>query len=195
MDEGQGGKTFCTRMSVATYGAVAAIWKLYRPVSLFMQALASLVLPAFSRIAAESNSDDSLIWEALKVGILLSVAVALYSILVSVAGKTIFEIIYEGKYNDYWLLIPIFGIGISASTMTNVFISALKSSGLVREAIRLLGVQVSGTLSLAIPLLAIVGLYPAIAVGAVTYPLTSWLAYKRLSQSQVQNRNTNVMAS
>jgi len=120
-------------LSLTASAAVAATWTLYRPISQFMQALGSLVLPAFSRTASEPDGYKRLKQRVIGITAIFASAVALYALVASIFAKPILHFLYAGKYDEHWILVILFGVALVFSTMTGVFISALKAVGRVKE--------------------------------------------------------------
>jgi O-antigen/teichoic acid export membrane protein len=130
--------------------AVAATWTLYRPISQFMQALNSLVLPAFSRLALKPDGQKHLRRKVIGVAGLFASAAFLYALSVSIFARPILHFLYAGKYDEHWMLIVLFGIAFVFSVMTGIFVSALKAVGRVRESTKVWLVSTFATATLAI---------------------------------------------
>jgi O-antigen/teichoic acid export membrane protein len=162
--------------------AVAATWTLYRPISQFMQALNSLVLPAFSRLASEPDGQTHLRRKAIGVAGLFAGAAFLYALTVSIFAKPILHFLYAGKYDEHWMLIVLFGIAFVFSVMTGIFVSALKAVGRVRESTKVWLISVLGTVILSVPSMLTLGVEGALMTFAGSYILAGLLAYRYMNK-------------
>jgi O-antigen/teichoic acid export membrane protein len=160
--------------------AVAATWTLYRPISQFMQALNSLVLPAFSRLASEPDGQTHLRRKAIGVAGLFAGAAFLYALTVSIFAKPILHFLYAGKYDEHWMLIVLFGIAFVFSVMTGIFVSALKAVGRVKESTKVWLVSTFATATLAIPFMKIWEVEGAVTAATVSYLIAFFIAMLNL---------------
>jgi O-antigen/teichoic acid export membrane protein len=149
--------------------AVAATWTLYQPISQFMQALNSLVLPAFSRLASEPKGQKHLRRKVIEVAGLFAGAAFLYALTVSIFAKPILHFLYAGKYDEHWMLIVLFGIAFVFSVMTGIFVSALKAVGRVKESTKVWLISTFATATLAIPFMKIWEVEGAVTAATVSY--------------------------
>jgi O-antigen/teichoic acid export membrane protein len=161
---------------------VAATWTLYRPISQFMQALNSLVLPAFSRLASEPDGQKHLRRKVIGVAGLFAGAAFLYALTVSIFAKPILHFLYAGKYDEHWMLIVLFGIAFVFSVMTGIFVSALKAVGRVRESTKVWLISVLGTVILSVPSMLTLGVEGALMTFAGSYILAGLFAYRYMNK-------------
>jgi O-antigen/teichoic acid export membrane protein len=160
--------------------AVAATWTLYRPISQFMQALNSLVLPAFSRLALKPDGQKHLRRKVIGVAGLFAGAAFLYALTVSIFAKPILHFLYAGKYDEHWMLIVLFGIAFVFSVMTGIFVSALKAVGRVKESTKVWLVSTFATATLAIPFMKIWEVEGAVTAATVSYLIAFFIAMLNL---------------
>ncbi len=156
-------------LGLTASAAVAATWTLYRPISQFMQALASLVLPAFSRTASEPDGYKRLKQRVIGITAIFASAVALYALVASIFAKPILHFLYTGKYDEHWMLLILFGVALVFSTMTGIFISALKAVGRVKESTKAWFISTLVTVTLAIPFMKAGGVEGAVAAAVGGY--------------------------
>jgi O-antigen/teichoic acid export membrane protein len=149
--------------------AVAATWTLYRPISQFMQALNSLVLPAFSRLASEPEGQKHLRQKVIGIAVLFASVASLYALTVSIFAKPILHFLYAGKYDEHRMLVVLFGIAFVFSVMIGIFVSALKAVGRVKESTKVWLISAFATATLAIPFMKIWGVEGAVMAAVVSY--------------------------
>jgi len=114
-------------LGLAASAVVAAVWNLYRPVSLFIQSLGFVLLPLFSRWVSEGVAPRELRRWALRLAFLFGGAVLIYGILLTLLAKPVLDFLYAGKYVEHWLLVGMFGLSTTASTVTGMFVLLLKA--------------------------------------------------------------------
>ncbi|MEM4202805.1 MAG: hypothetical protein QXS54_01920 [Candidatus Methanomethylicaceae archaeon] len=169
-------------LGLAASAAVAAVWNLYRPVSLLMQSLGLVLLPVFSRWISEGMESRELRRHATRFALLFGGAVALYGLLLTVGAKPLLHLLYAGRYDEHWLLVGLFGLSTAASVATSVFLCALKALGrtqVVSEVWGLSAVLVS--LSSGI-LIAMGGLEVALVGFALSYLIAGIIAYSKITR-------------
>jgi O-antigen/teichoic acid export membrane protein len=164
-------------LGLVASAAVAATWTLYRPISQFMQALDSLILPAFSRLTSEPDGQKHLRRKVIGVAGLFAGVAFLYALTVSIFAKPILHFLYAGKYDEHWMLIVLFGIAFVFSVMTRIFVSALKAVGRVRESTKVWLIPTLATAMLSVPSMLTLGVEGALMVFAGSYILAGLLAY------------------
>jgi len=166
-------------LGLAASAAVAATWTLYRPISQFTQALSSLVLPFFSRIASEPEGQKHLRRKVIWVGMMFAIFAASYALIVSIIAKPILHFLYVGKYDEHWGLVALFGLAFVFSTITGVFTSALKAIGQVKESTKVWFVSIFVTVGLSIPFIKIWDIEGAVIVFTISYLCAAFLAIYR----------------
>ncbi len=162
--------------------AIAATWTLYRPVSQFVQALGLLVLPTFARMTSRLDGTRSLRRPAMALAALFGSGVAAYAFLASLYAEPLLHLLYGGKYDEYWRLVPLFGVSIVVSTGTGFFILALKASGHVRDASLVWGLSAGLVLVTVTPLMMVAGVEGAVMSAAFAYSAALVASYRRLRQ-------------
>jgi O-antigen/teichoic acid export membrane protein len=167
-------------LGLAASAAVAAVWTLYRPIGQVMQALGSLVLPAFSRMAVGPGGRSRLKRRAMGIAALFAGVVALYALIVGVFAEPILHFLYRGKYDNHTMLVALFGMVMVSSMLVGVFVSALKAIGRVKETTRVWLISTLATSMLAFPFMRTWGANGALLAFAGSYLLASLLAYKYL---------------
>jgi O-antigen/teichoic acid export membrane protein len=171
-------------LGLAASAAVAAVWNLYRPVSLFMQSLGLVLLPAFSRWVSDGMETHQLQRRATRFALLFGGAVALYGLVLTIGAKPILHLLYAGKYDEHSLLVALFGLSTAASMATGMFILALKAYGrtdVASEAWALSAVLVSLS---SVPMMKAAGLEGAILSAMLAYSIACWRAYVRFHKAK-----------
>ena len=156
----------------------AAMVNLYRPVSLFMQSSPLLFLPALSA----SANDEVVLHKAKTLSWLFGGSVFLYSILLSVLSTPILNLLYAGKYNDYGILVPIFGVAITASASAQIFSIALKAQGKVKYASQISRNSAIVLVVVAIPMILVAGIIGAVGALAIGYVVAAVTARLKIRE-------------
>lgn len=169
--------------------AVAAVWNLYRPVSLFMTSLGLVVLPVFSRWVSEGMVNQEFHRRATRFALIFGGVVLLYGLLLTAVAKTVLHLLYAGKYDQHWLLVGLFGLSTTASVATGMFVSALKAQGHTRAVSEIWGLSAILVALASIPLMLIAGLEGAILSAMVAYSVACWRAYTRLRACDAVEEN------
>ena len=172
-------------LGLAASAAVAATWTLYRPISQFMQALSSLVLPFFSRIASEPKGQKYLRRKVIWVGMMFAIFAASYALIVSIIAKPILHFLYAGRYDEHWMLVVLFGVGFVFSAMTGVFVAALKAVGRVKESTKVWLISALVTVTLAIPFMKAWDVEGAVAAAGVGYLIAFFIAKLSIHREDV----------
>jgi O-antigen/teichoic acid export membrane protein len=134
-----------------------------------MQALNSLVLPAFSRLASEPEGQKHLRQKVIGIAVLFASVASLYALTVSIFAKPILHFLYAGKYDEHRMLVVLFGIAFVFSVMIGIFVSALKAVGRVKESTKVWLISAFATATLAIPFMKIWGVEGAVMAAVVSY--------------------------
>ncbi|HDD44313.1 MAG TPA: hypothetical protein ENG63_05585 [Candidatus Desulfofervidus auxilii] len=164
-------------LGLAASAAIAAIWNLYRPLSLLFQSSASIFLPVFSNWL---NTGMPLIEFRKRVINLVIIFIGIfltYGILITCFSKLILNFLYCGKYDRYILLVPLWSIALSASISINLFNMALKALGLVRYSSIIWGMSTGITLTLGIPMILFFGINGALLCLTFSYILAAVVSF------------------
>lgn len=167
-------------LGLAASAAVAAVWNLYRPVTLFMQSLGLVFLPMFSRWVSAGINSLELRRRATRFALLFGGAVAMYGLVLTIGAKPLLHLLYAGKYDEHWLLVALFGLSTAASTATGMFILALKACGRTEVASGVWGLSAVLVCLGSVPLMKVAGLEGAILSVMMAYSIACWRAYKHI---------------
>ena len=167
-------------LGLGASAAVAATWNIFRPISLAMQSMSLLVLPTFSKLSRKET--HRYLWKRLviRTALLFAGGVLFYGMVMSIFAKPVLNFLYQGKYDDCWLLVTLFAISMTASAITQILVLALKSANKVELASAVWGVSAIGTLILGVPLMLTLGLEGALGAFAFSYILAAMSALSKL---------------
>ncbi|GIW47798.1 MAG: hypothetical protein KatS3mg078_1675 [Deltaproteobacteria bacterium] len=171
-------------LGLAASAVVAAVWNLYRPVSLFMQSLGLVILPTFSRWVDQGVPASELKRRVSRMALLFGVGVALYGLILTAAAKPVLHFLYTGKYDEHWVLVGLFGLSSAMSVATGMFVSLLKAHGRVDvvSAIWMMGVLLTAVLS--VPFMYLAGVEGAVVAAFIAYTVAFWRAIKKVEVSK-----------
>jgi O-antigen/teichoic acid export membrane protein len=178
-------------LGLAASAAVAAVWNLYRPVSLLMNSLGLVLLPVFSRWVSEGTGGSELRRRAMRFALLFGGAVALYGLLLTVVAKPLLHLLYAGRYDEHWLLVGLFGLSTAASVATGLFLFVLKALGRTQAVSEVWGLSAVLVSLSSIPFMQVAGLEGAILSAMISYSVACWMAYSRLNKA-METPNTEV---
>ena len=147
--------------------SVAAVMNIYRPPLVAIQAIALLILPRFSLLISRRQEH---VWrQAKQASIILGAIMGSYALLVTLSAKSIFNIIYSGKYSESGVVVGMFGVAYVFSTITvvwQVLIKAMENTklvGLIQATSAVLVVIIS------IPFMRFMGVNGAVASMVLSY--------------------------
>lgn len=169
-------------LGISASAILAAVWNLYRPVSLFMQSLGLILLPVFSRWVKNGMDPHQLRNRVIDLVLIFSGAVGLYGLVLSIGAKTILHLLYAGKYDKHWLLVVFFGLSTVTSTTIGIFILILKAYGQTDVAAKIWILSAVLVSLISIPMMKVAGLEGAIISVVVAYIIACWRAYAQLSK-------------
>lgn len=172
-------------LGLAAGAAVAAVWNLYRPVSLFIQSMGSVILPTFSRWVNQGVPALELKKQVTRLALLFGGAVAFYGLMLTIASKPILHLLYAGKYDEHWGLVGLSGIPWAMVAMLVIFGSFLKSLSKVRQVSLVWGAASVLTVITAIPSISIAGIGGAIIAFALSYMVACYLSYRAIGPKKV----------
>ena len=167
-------------LGLAASAAVAAVWNLYRPVSLFMHSLGLVLLPMFSRWVSAGMEAQEIWRRATRFALLFGGAVALYGLLLTIGAKPVLRLLYAGKYDEHWLLVALFALSTTASIATGMYVVALKVYGRTKTVMEIWGLSAIVVTLSSVPLIEVAGLEGALFGFAASYLLASFFAYRNL---------------
>jgi len=159
--------------------ALAAIWNLYRPVSLFMQAIGLILLPTFANWNRRMQKNEFRI-RTLKIAILFACAVGLYGFILTIIAEPFLHFLYHGKYDQYQILVPLYGAATTFVVLVQNFIVAIKASMMVSRLFIIWGVAAATCVFVSVPLMLILGATGAVTGYLLGYALASVVAYRML---------------
>lgn len=174
-------------LGLAASAAIAAIWNLYRPVSLFMQSLGLVILPIFSRWVNEGRKGKELRYRAVRLALLVGGAVALYGSLLTIMAKPLLHLLYAGKYDEHWVLVGLSCVPWMAAMSLYMLALGLKSVGRVREASLLWASSAMFVVLVGKPALEFWGLKGALVVLGISYSFALLIGFLLFRRSDTAN--------
>ena len=171
-------------LGLAANAAVAAVWNLYRPISLILQSMGLVLLPVFSRWVSEGMSAHELRARTIRFAVLFGGVVALYGLAVTAVARPLLHVLYAGKYDEHWLLVGLFGLSTAASVVTGMFVLALKACGGAQPVAVIWGLSAGLVAVTAVPLMRVAALEGAISCAAAAYLVACGIAYIRLLREE-----------
>jgi O-antigen/teichoic acid export membrane protein len=157
--------------------AAAAVMNLYRPLNALMQSGCNVMLPEFARLCQES---------ALRMRDLarnaapLVLGFAAYALVISLLAKPLLHAAYGTRYDQYTVLVWLFGLTYVASAVVQVLSWLLKASGHPRSVVWVWALSAVVVIVLAVPVLHWGGLPLAIALNCLSYILAAFAAAYRI---------------
>jgi len=88
--------------------------------------------------------------------------------------------LYHGKYDQYQILVPLYGAAITFSVLVQNFIVAIKASMMVSRLFIIWGVAAATCVFVSVPLMLILGATGAVTGYLLGYALASVVAYRML---------------
>lgn len=167
-------------LGLAASAAVAAVWNLYRPVSLFMQSLGLVILPTFSRWVDQGVPGPELRRRVTRLALLLGGTVGLYGFVLTLGAEPVLHLLYGEKYNEHWMLVGLFGASSAASVATGIFVSLLKARGETRAVSAVWAMSAVLIAVLSVPLMYLAGVEGAIVAVLCSYLSAFWIAQRRV---------------
>lgn len=165
---------------------VGAIWNLYRPITLFMMALPQILLPLFVqsfRANQCANEWNRRVWWSASAVV---ISFGVYVLAVSLAAPSVIHFLFNGRYDDYVLLVPVVGVVITAAGANQVFSAALKAKGQVGAVAAIHIVSLVILFSLCLPLIWLAGVNGALPATAATYVIATFLTFRKLRSAEVE---------
>jgi O-antigen/teichoic acid export membrane protein len=160
--------------------AVSASSLLYSPIQRIVQSVGTITLPYLARLANSSKSRGELGKKTLILLIALPGLVSLYGIVLTALSKPILHWLYGGKYDHYWVLIPLFGINSVLSAAAGSMSTVLKAQQDSQAANAILVLAMLGFFVTVWPLTALFGLGGAVLSVAVGQALGCFRGYREV---------------
>ena len=154
-------------LGLTASAVVAATRNLFRPVSLAMQSLSLLLLPAFSKLAQTDVPGHRWNRAVLNATMLAASGAFFYGLIVSVLAQRIMHLLYGGLYDAHWMLAIFFALSSTLSIAKFVLGAALKSVGKVAVVSKARVASAAVVLILGIPAIVMWGLEGALGVGVL----------------------------
>jgi len=165
-------------LGLTASAAIAAIWNLFRPVSLFMQALGVTLLPTFANWVSLGISEGELHKRTLGLATAFAGAAALYGFLLTIIAQPMLHWLYSGKYDQHWVLVPLFGGATVAAVLVQIFIIAMKAQQAVARIPLIWGISALTIFVTSIPLMLLMGISGAVLGYGLAYTLAAWVAFR-----------------
>ena len=159
-----------------------ATQNLYRPLHLASQSMPLLLLPALSKTLTKETQPEELRRWVLRVVVVVSIALILYTLAVAILADPLFRLLYAGKYTADVLLILLLGVAYSTSGGIQIINLVHKAAGNTREVTRNWVLSSIILIPLAIPAMLLGGLPGGIAVMALSYGVAEVVGWRRIRQ-------------
>jgi len=143
--------------------AIVAIRNLYRPVNFFMQAIGVVLLPTIAFWINRKDEKQKLYFKVLIFATISALFVGIYGLILTIFAKSLLHFLYKGHYDQYWLLVPLFG-GVAVFTVgLHYLLLALKAKAIVRPLPFIWGAMTIINVLFSIPLMLKFDVYGAVA--------------------------------
>jgi O-antigen/teichoic acid export membrane protein len=150
--------------------ATAAVVNLYRPLNTLMQSGSNVILPEFARLFQGATLE---VRELVRTAVpFISIFLA-YALVVALSARPLLHHIYSGRYDEYVVLVWLFGLTYVASAVVQVLSWALKASGHPRSVVWVWAASAGAVIALAVPALRWGGLPLAVTLNCLSYILAA----------------------
>jgi O-antigen/teichoic acid export membrane protein len=150
--------------------AAAAVVNLYRPLNTLLQSGSNLILPDLARLCRGSALKGR---DVARHTAPFVFAVVTYALLVSLVARPLLHHVYGGRYDDYLVLVWLFGLSYVVSSVVQVLSWVLKASGHPRSVVWAWAVSAAAVIVLAVPVLRWGGLPLGVTLICLSYLLAA----------------------
>jgi O-antigen/teichoic acid export membrane protein len=162
--------------------AAGAVLNLYRPLNTLLQSGSNVVLPELARLCWGSTLR---LRDLVRHAVPFVCTVVAYALVVSLLGKPLLHTMYGGRYDQYLVLVWLFGLNYVASTIVLVFSWVLKASGHLRSVVWVWAVSAVAVVVFAVPVLRWGGLPFAVGLMCCSYVLATITATYRIRSLKI----------
>jgi len=165
--------------------AVAAAGNLFRPLNPLLQSLQTVMLPATALAASGGATMSTLRGRLLRYLLFAGGGVLLYGLTLSAFAGPALHHLYHGRYDTQRLVVFLFALSYTVSTVVQVQTVLLKATGNVRFVPRLWAVSSVFVLVFAVPAMLVAGLAGGLVVAIVSYATAGVIAWRRTRTATV----------
>jgi O-antigen/teichoic acid export membrane protein len=159
--------------------AVAAAGNLFRPLNPLLQSLQTVMLPATALAASDGISMPELRARLHRYLLAAGGGVLLYGLVISACAGPLLHHLYHGRYDTQRLVVFLFALSYTVSTVVQVQTVLLKATGNVRFVPRLWALSGIFVLVFAVPAMLVAGLAGGLVVAVVSYAIAGVVAWRR----------------
>jgi len=165
--------------------AVAAAGNLFRPLNPLLQSLQTVMLPATALAASGGAAMSTLRGRLRRYLLLAGGGVLLYGLTLSALAGPALHHLYHGRYDTQRLVVFLFALSYTVSTVVQVQTVLLKATGNVRFVPRLWAVSGAFVLVFAVPAMIVAGIAGGLVVAIVSYATAGVIAWRRTRTATV----------
>jgi O-antigen/teichoic acid export membrane protein len=159
--------------------AVAAAGNLFRPLNPLLQSLQTVMLPATALAASDGAAMPALRARLHRYLLAAGGGVLAYGLAISAFAGPVLHHLYHGRYDTQRLVVLLFALSYTVSTVVQVQTVLLKATGNVRFVPRLWALSGAFVLVFAVPAMLVGGLAGGLVVVAVSYAIAGVVAWRR----------------
>ena len=168
-------------LGLGASGILAALANLFRPLNVVFQSVSLLTISGFAELRAQRGPQPR---QAAAMIALPSTAVAgvaiLYGALVTAFSGPLLSLLYDGQYDGYAMLVPLFAVSHLASGVLQTLSAALKSLGDTKAVASTWAASAILVAALSVPALIVGGLAGIMTLVVLSYCAAAVLAWRRL---------------
>lgn len=165
--------------------AVAAAGNLFRPLNPLLQSLQTVMLPATALAASGGAAMSTLRGRLRRYLLLAGGGVLLYGLTLSALAGPALHHLYHGRYDTQRLVVFLFALSYTVSTVVQVQTVLLKATGNVRFVPRLWAISGVFVLVFAVPAMLVAGIAGGLVVAIVSYATAGIIAWRRTRTATV----------
>jgi O-antigen/teichoic acid export membrane protein len=159
--------------------AVAAAGNLFRPLNPLLQSLQTVMLPATALAASGGAAMSELRPRLNRYLLAAGGGVLLYGLTLSALAGPLLHHLYRGRYDSQRLVVFLFALSYTVSTVVQVQTVLLKATGNVRFVPRLWAVSGLFVAVFSVPAMLVAGLTGGLVVAVLSYTLAAVVAWRR----------------
>jgi O-antigen/teichoic acid export membrane protein len=159
--------------------AVAAAGNLFRPLNPLLQSLQTVMLPATALAASGGTAISELRARLHRYLLAAGGGVLLYGLTLSAFSGPLLHHLYHGRYDTARLVVLLFALNYTVSTIVQVQTVLLKATGNVRFVPRLWAFSGAFVLVFSVPAMLVAGLTGGLVVAVLSYAMAAAVAWRR----------------
>lgn len=157
----------------------AAVFNLFRPLNPVLQSISAMMLPIAARQIRQGEKANFVNKEILGLFVACTGGVLLYGLGATVFSEPLLHLLYGGQYNGHGVLIFLFTLVYTASTVVQGFTVFIKATGDTGKVVTVWTVSALFTVIFAIPALLLGGLVGGVIIFAVSYGVAGLVSWKQ----------------